>query len=562
MLFRAGFQWSHWTVDPGHFILMSKGAVLVPYQPFQYGGPSDPSFDWHNTIRFGHPENVWPHSWGDSAMLDHAFGDSVDYAWASTGFPDWFVEPGISPRWQALQAPDATGPFSGPRNREAAEGWRDGAFEWNRQIMFMKGKTATSPNYFVIRDSVTGDGRLPSYLYLNVLGTEDAIAAQAGGLTVGTEWPTRLDVLFAHPEAVAAPAMHAQRMPMALHGGNLGERVGAPGTVSPNWVQADGTPWEGVPRANQTHENRVMLRIPGAPGRDWFWLLYPRGEGEAEPEITRLGEGAMKITHAEGVDYVFLGSEPIAFEGEDVVFQGRAGAVRLLDDTVVLVKAGGDGRVGYGARVIEGNEPMEARLARNHPQPGAERRPAPLDAIAPPPVDNAETELTPGVWRGILADGSIRYRLPSRELTRYTAGNVHLEGGGVMVEVSDHAVRFVASQDGYVKLAVGARGIRGFGPFDLTFTDSAITGEIAGRTRSLVTTWPQDITRPMFLMDGRRYFAGWADDHSIGKGTDSPQFSIGFGVTAGRHAVAITEWQYPELPAEPERRAVQFQPRR
>ena len=93
--------------------------------------------------------------------------------------------------------------------------------------------------------------------------------------------------------------------------------------------------------------------------------------------------------------------------------------------------------------------------------------------------------------------------------------------------------------------------MRGGGPFDLTFAKDQITGTVAGATRSLVCTWPAAITRPMYHMDGVRWYAGFADDHSISKGTPTPQLALAFGVTAGKHQVEITEWQYPELPPAP-----------
>jgi len=79
---------------------------------------------------------------------------------------------------------------------------------------------------------------------------------------------------------------------------------------------------------------------------------------------------------------------------------------------------------------------------------------------------------------------------------------------------------------------------------------------VAGRARTLVTTWPADITRPAFHMDGARYFAGWADDHCIAKGTPTPQFAVAFGVTDGSHEVEVAEWQYPPLPPAPPRQAL------
>jgi hypothetical protein len=96
--------------------------------------------------------------------------------------------------------------------------------------------------------------------------------------------------------------------------------------------------------------------------------------------------------------------------------------------------------------------------------------------------------------------------------------------------------------------------VRGVGPFDLTFTSDKITGTVDGPIRTLVTTWPENIRRPMFHMDGNRWYAGWADDHSIVKGTPAPQFGIAFGVTAGKHTVEVSEWTYPALPPVPTRR--------
>ena len=155
-------------------------------------------------------------------------------------------------------------------------------------------------------------------------------------------------------------------------------------------------------------------------------------------------------------------------------------------------------------------------------------------------------------------NAATRYRLTGPGTASFRDPSVRLEGGPAEVVVSAGTVRFLAAPGSYVKLAAGNRGVRGVGPFDLTFTDGGIRGTVAGPTRSLVVTWPADIVRPMFTMDGVRYCAGWADDHSIGKGTDTPQLAIGFGVTAGEHTIAISEWTYPDLPPEPARREIQF----
>jgi hypothetical protein len=109
-------------------------------------------------------------------------------------------------------------------------------------------------------------------------------------------------------------------------------------------------------------------------------------------------------------------------------------------------------------------------------------------------------------------------------------------------------VRFVAPTAKYVKLTHGNVGVRGMGPFDLTFTPDGITGTVEGDVRTLVTTWPEKIVRPGYWMDGVRWCAGFADEHSLTKGSKTPQFGLAFGVSAGKHEVKIAEWEWPAMP--------------
>jgi hypothetical protein len=37
-----------------------------------------------------------------------------------------------------------------------------------------------------------------------------------------------------------------------------------------------------------------------------------------------------------------------------------------------------------------------------------------------------------------------------------------------------------------------------------------------------------------------------------------PSFAIAFGVDAGRRTVSVQEWQWPELPSQPERARLDF----
>jgi hypothetical protein len=102
MLLRSGFLWSHWTVDQGNVALYSKGASLLPSQPYAYFTSELLDYSLENDIRFGHPSNEFRFGWPDSNVLDHRFGEKAQYAWASAGYPEWFINPGLSKGWKEL----------------------------------------------------------------------------------------------------------------------------------------------------------------------------------------------------------------------------------------------------------------------------------------------------------------------------------------------------------------------------------------------------------------------------------------------------------------------------
>ena len=554
MLLRAGFQWSHWTpADPGHFFVLSRGATLVPYQTYAYGGNFDKAFDTHNVIRFGHPENTWPYGWPDCNVLDHAFGPTVDYAWASTGFPDWFIDPGVAAPFR--KPPDVSIPSGTFRQLDKGYRQQQGAIEWDRQVLFLKGQTGKSPNYFVMRDSMHGDGRLASHLYLSLLGRKGDLAIEGGQVAVDTEWPTVMDLVFKRPETFR-PILREALHRVETHQTNLRSRLGKNEVASRNWVDKDGKPF-GPGKAGGS-EQRVYLRVPGAPGEGYFWVLYPRGRKEPAPDIDLLAPGVMRIAHREGTDYAFVSSRRQEFEKDGMVFAGSAGAVRVGKDSVTLALTGGAGRVGYRGHVIEGTAPLEKTIPLAALERGVENvTPPGLNKIVWQPPSEGLTEIAPGLWQ---SPGRKNLHCVVRGETPVAAstGNWRFYARRAHIIVAPKSIRFVVPDPTYAKLTVGNVGVRGIGPFDLTFTKDAVTGTVEGRLRSIVTTWPEGITRPMYHMDGVRYYAGWADDPSIGKGLPTPQFALAFGVTDGTHEVEVREWEYPPLPPAPPRASVEF----
>ena len=515
LYFRSGYMWSHWGDDQGKVMLYAKGAVLLPPQPYQYRfDHKDKNFADKSFLRFGAPANELPYAWPDSNILDAHFSPSVDYAWSSTGFPDWYINPGAKKGWGA------------PRELVAGLNQKEGAFSWDRQIAFLKGATGKSPNYFVIRDSMNGapsagsgqGGKLASWFNLSLLGHTQDVKVAGSKVAVDTEWPTKLDILF--PGRKELPFdMLEETLPLHLMAYNkftgnlptndvisrdwLDEKTGKPVTVK------DGSGLRWGWGGSGTVEQHVELRLQNAPGQEVAWILYPRGAGETTPTATQLAPGVTKVVTAESTDYVFLSTTPLTFDGEGVVFAGLAGAVRVAKDgkapstgsgQATLVLSAGPGKAGYKGSVIESAVPFERTVA-------AGSKPETI----PAPKWGIETPLQ-------------------------------------AVTVESNRVRFVVAEHKYVELTHGAVGVRGVGPFDLTFTPDGITGKVDGDIRTLVTTWPENITRPGYTMDGIRWYAGFADEPSISKGMATPQFSVAFGVSAGPHTVKIGEWEWPAMP--------------
>ncbi len=545
---RSGFCWSHWGADQGHFTLLSKGATLVPYQPYQYYSPKNKTDNQYNTIRFGHPENTYAYSWPDSAIIDCAFGPTVDYAWASAGYPAWYVHPHRAPG------------FGDPLKLTEGLDQKEGEFYWHRQFMFLKGRTGQSPNYFVVRDTMpplassrlredatarqtgpAGEGQLASWLTLNLPGRKGDVRQEGGHIALSTEWPVGLDFIFASDKP--APAELGEIDLPCGFGHIKPEATLAPPRGSRNWVD--------------NKERIVSVRLAQAPGQEYFWLMYPRGPQEALPAATRLAPGVMKVVTGESTDYVFVSPSHLNYAGEEVVFSGGVGAVRLgKDGSVTLAMNGGSGKVGYKGRVLEGAAPFERTFKPGELKAGTDTMARATFTVSCAPQLNGHQAVAgaPGLRKAVAGE-TTEYLFDATEPGIVADGNLRIEGETAAVHASPAGVRIVVTRRAYARVTLGKVGVRGMGPFDLTFTPDAIRGTVEGHTRTLVVTRPRNIVKPMFHQDGLRYFAGYADDSARFDGRPEPQFGVAFGVTDGKHQVAVDEWTYPSLPPVPARLA-------
>ena len=249
-------------------------------------------------------------------------------------------------------------------------------------------------------------------------------------------------------------------------------------------------------------------------------MIYPRGEGETAPQATALAPGVTKVVTSESTDYVFLSTTPLTYSGEGVDFTGLSGAVRVgHDGKATLVLSSGPGKVGYKSSTVSSDVPFEKVVSAGGKE--AATVPAPTWSIQAPDMQLVGQPVSPGVTK-VAANGVTHYSVDAPATITAVDGEVQLEARRATVVIDHDKIRFVVPEHAYARLSVGAVGVRGVGPFDLTFTHDAITGKVDGDVRTLVTTWPLDLTRPMYRMDGVRWYAGFADEHSIVKGTKPP----------------------------------------
>ncbi len=292
--YHQGYLVSHCDANQGDFVLYSKGAPLVVMGPVQYTlyesarplAALYKSFGWHSRVHFGEQTNTggWPGGGPISQVHATAFGDSSDYL---RGLGDY-----------------------GPQR-------------WTRQILFLKGKAAAGPNYFLFRDSfhiLNGEtAKLePKWWFLKTAGVKANVTAGPQTLEYSGPYGAGMHVGFLQPAAIAAESRDAR---------------------------------------SHDQDFTVTSVGPIAAGEDALVMLYPRKEAEAAPRYERLADGAAKITTTEGTDYAFVGRAPFTFTSADISFHGTAGAVRLYPNEVHLIISEGPGSVSYRGTTLRTDGP-------------------------------------------------------------------------------------------------------------------------------------------------------------------------------------------------------------
>ncbi|MCL4205922.1 MAG: hypothetical protein KJ000_25850 [Pirellulaceae bacterium] len=330
LLLRAGSNSGHWDPDPLNVILYGKGAPLSPGTGYQYYGGvgTHNGAVYHNRVRVGRHDRAELFGRVDVTVADYGFGPNADYAMADRYLPPEMFDDGR------------------------------GEMSWRRHVLFLKSHAAEGPSYFVLRDTFPGgEGRSKWWTWLNLEGP-DKIRVEG---TAFEKDKVPVEKVIAEADM---PRRRGQILDMATDFG------------ASSWFWFT-EPYDICVRAVMQYaashgasETKTIVEALAGAGQDYFYVVVPRKNGEAPPACEKLADGALKIVTTEAADYVFVSDAPIRFERDGVLFEGRAGAVRVFKDRVALCMNSGSGRIGYRGMIFEGPGPFEKVVAMKDLKPG------------------------------------------------------------------------------------------------------------------------------------------------------------------------------------------------
>jgi len=302
LLFRCGYNHSHWDMDDLNVILCGKGAPLSPGTGYQYyyGPANQNDAIYHNRVKVGKLNAHEPFGRIENVVQDYGFGSAVDYAMGREYYPPEYFDDG------------------------------KGEMEWRRHILFLKSAKPEGANYFVLRDTFPrGQERATWWHWLN-LDTADMISVDGKA--------------FDKDKTAFNKVVPEEQMP-ALTGRTIEMRTRY-GAGTTFWFAAKDPP---TARAVMTFdynlgpnyhhrafgkelgvinqedkEAKTILRIAGSAAEGYFYMVAPHKDGEKPAACTQLDDGVLKVVTGEATDFCFVSDTPLSFNKEEVVFTGKA----------------------------------------------------------------------------------------------------------------------------------------------------------------------------------------------------------------------------------------------
>ncbi|MHC4885607.1 MAG: hypothetical protein ACYTGH_11035 [Planctomycetota bacterium] len=400
---RQGYMQSHWNPDQGCFVLYARGQCIAPPTGWMYSSP--PKGANHDSlISFGEELAGHEHGRVDTLIRDYGFTPSAGYI---DGVQTYKRNLG-----KLLKTP----------------------FDWNRQVMMVRNKKPSDPNYVILRDTMHGATLFPSWWYQWLYTTADKVKPIAGGLRARFPGKVIVDILFLHADKVKASVMDA------------------------TFREFD-------------EEKYCQIKINRPAGKDYFVLFYPYKEGEPAPKkAEQLAPGVARITTATSEDYVFLSADaPIHYEDKKVAFDGHAGLIRVQGRQADMVNASSqNAAMRYLKAEQKGFGPWEVRAQ------GAKAKmvqAAPSRAAVAEPEGKTVTAITPEMKATDGASGT--------GLTGWVAVD-----GDTVTLVAASGLGTIRHKDFYVT---------GEAPFTCVKAPGKITLEAKGRRRIFLMPIPESL---------------------------------------------------------------------
>ncbi|MFW6279774.1 MAG: hypothetical protein ACOC2T_01970, partial [Planctomycetota bacterium] len=473
---RQGYMASHSDANQGDFVLYAHGVPMTTISAKGYAirqgkeyKKMHNTFGWFSRVRFGKMSNSggWPGGGAVSGIHRTFFGESVNYLRALGDY--------------------------GPQR-------------WTRQVMFMKSDAAERAGYFVFRDSfraLDGDSsRLQKkWWYQRTLGTKDQVESGDDGFTYTSQWGPKMVVKALQPDEVSVESRDGG-ITMGLNSRRLAQ----------GWKKEH-------PEEKFSESMTVNALGPVEAGQDITVAVMPLKADQAAPRTHRLSDGVVRVEREQGTDYIFIGAERFEYDSDDVAFRGRAGAIRVREDTVRLVMAEGGGTLRYKdytlqtGRAVSKTVPME-KISQGDSASVPEHDISIQFSLDP---DEGEIEsMDSGYTR--QRDGSVtRYSFDFSTPRTIEEDGVTFEGqrGGIVVDEEAETVRVVMVEG--QKIGYGDDVVQfGTGPYDITFHPDKVVGVTEGPARRLQMTMPAGLDQlPSVNIDGVRYAPGTHDNVAI-----------------------------------------------
>jgi hypothetical protein len=231
-----------------------------------------------------------------------------------------------------------------------------GAVHWTRQLLFVRDNNPAGINYYLLRDSVTGDQPTEWNMWSM---SERLLPAQEASKTQPFSTPPPGATIIESHELPLTNRYTA----IGQYGVDLEYFIAAP-TDTPRYTmrwgfkQAPG--WNHVPEGFGEYQDLLHLHLPGNGA--YYLALFPHIQGKNIPKFDALGAARIiRVTGEFGTDWGFLNADEAIAEVDGVRFEGTAASVQ--DRTHELVLAlGAAGQVRYKEYGLRASRPASLRL--------------------------------------------------------------------------------------------------------------------------------------------------------------------------------------------------------